>query len=37
MIDVPVVGRARAVLARAEVCGVDVQALRERWKDEQPE
>jgi citrate lyase subunit beta-like protein len=37
MIDVPVVGRARAIVARAEVCGVDVAALREKWKDEQPE
>jgi citrate lyase subunit beta-like protein len=37
MIDVPVVSRAKAIVARAEVCGVDVKALRERWKDEQPE
>jgi citrate lyase subunit beta-like protein len=37
MIDVPVVGRAKAIVMKAEVCGVDVEALREKWKDEQPE
>lgn len=37
MIDVPVVGRAKAVVARADRCGFDVNAVRERWKDQEPE
>lgn len=31
MIDVPVVGRARNIVATAEKCGMDVQDLREKW------
>ncbi|KAG8164765.1 hypothetical protein KVR01_005040 [Diaporthe batatas] len=37
MIDAPVVGRAKAVVARAERSGFDVGAVRERWKDQKPE
>lgn len=37
MIDVPVVGKARAVVRKAELCGVDVGALREKWRDQEPE
>lgn len=37
MIDAPVSGKARAIVAKAEVCGIDVQALRERFKDEEPQ
>lgn len=37
MIDAPVVGRAKAVVARAERCGFDVGGVRERWKDQEPE
>jgi citrate lyase subunit beta-like protein len=37
MIDAPVVGRAKAVIARADRCGFDVNAVRERWKDQEPE
>lgn len=37
MIDAPVVGRAKAVVARAERCGFDVHAVRETWKDQEPE
>lgn len=37
MIDAPVSGKARAVLAQAERCGFDVGALREKWKDQEPE
>jgi citrate lyase subunit beta-like protein len=37
MIDAPVVGRARAVVARAERCGFDVNGVRETWKDQEPE
>jgi len=35
MIDVPVVGKAKAIVARAEVCGIDVSALKEKFKDEE--
>ncbi|KAG8665132.1 uncharacterized protein FPOAC1_013110 [Fusarium poae] len=37
MIDVPVVKRAEAVVAKAEACGMDVQSLRDTWKDLQPQ
>lgn len=37
MIDVPVVRKARAVVARAARCGFDVEAMRERWKGQEPE
>ncbi|KAH7060655.1 Pyruvate/Phosphoenolpyruvate kinase-like domain-containing protein [Macrophomina phaseolina] len=37
MIDAPVVGKARAIVRKAEVCGFDVQALREKWKGQEPE
>jgi citrate lyase subunit beta-like protein len=37
MIDVPVVKRAQAVVAKAEACDMDVQSLRETWKDLRPE
>lgn len=37
MIDVPVVGKAKAIVAKAEVCGFDVQALMEKFKDEEPQ
>ena len=37
MIDVPVVKKARAVLARAELCEMDLDAVRDKWKDQEPE
>nr|OQO30555.1 hypothetical protein B0A51_01181 [Rachicladosporium sp. CCFEE 5018] len=37
MIDVPVVGKAKAIVARAEVCGIDVKGLQEKHKDEEPQ
>ena len=37
MIDAPVVGKAKRLVSRAEACGIDVNALRERWKDQEPE
>ncbi len=37
MIDVPVVGKAKAIVARAEVCGMDVKGLQERFNDEEPQ
>lgn len=37
MIDVPVVGKAKAIVAKAEVCGIDVEAMREKHKGEEPQ
>jgi len=37
MIDMPVVGKAKATVKRAELCGVDVGAVREKWKHQEPE
>lgn len=37
MIDVPVVGKAKAIVAKAEVCGFDVATMQERYKDEEPQ
>jgi citrate lyase subunit beta-like protein len=37
MIDAPVVGKAKAVVKRAELCGIDVDAAREKWKQQEPE
>ncbi|KAM7194342.1 beta subunit of citrate lyase [Rhypophila sp. PSN 637] len=37
MIDAPVSGKARAVLAKADRCGFDISSLREKWKHQEPE
>lgn len=37
MIDKPVVGKSHAVLARAKACDVNIDAVREKWKDQEPE
>ena len=37
MIDAPVVGKAKAVVEKAEKCGIDVRALRNKWKEQEPE
>lgn len=37
MIDVPVVGKAKATVKRAEMCGIDVGAVKGKWKDQEPE
>ncbi|KAF1959313.1 citrate lyase [Byssothecium circinans] len=37
MIDVPVVKKARSVLDRARLCEINVEAVRERWRDQEPE
>jgi citrate lyase subunit beta-like protein len=37
MIDAPVTGKARAIVRRAEVCGLNVDGLRRKWKDQEPE
>ncbi|KAF2452705.1 citrate lyase-like protein subunit beta [Lineolata rhizophorae] len=37
MIDKPVVGKAKAVVERATVCGVNVEGVMEKWKGQEPE
>jgi citrate lyase subunit beta-like protein len=37
MIDVPVAEKAKAIVRRAEACGLDVSSLREQWKGQEPE
>lgn len=37
MIDVPVVRKARDVVDKAKRCGIDVEAVEEKWKDQEPE
>ena len=37
MIDVPVVGKAIGVVNKAEACGFDVAAMKEKWSDQEPE
>lgn len=37
MIDIPVVGKAKALVKKAEACGYSVAELREKWKDQDPE
>ncbi|OAX79065.1 hypothetical protein ACJ72_06616, partial [Emergomyces africanus] len=37
MIDVPVVERAKEIVRKAELCGVDVAALREKFAGEKPQ
>jgi citrate lyase subunit beta-like protein len=37
MIDAPVVGQAKAIVRKAELCGFDVEGLRSKWIDQEPE
>lgn len=37
MIDLPVVGKAKATVKRAELCGFNVDLIREKWKHQEPE
>jgi len=37
MIDAPVVGKAKATVKRAELCGIDLNSIREKWNDQEPE
>ncbi|GAO16101.1 hypothetical protein UVI_02039960 [Ustilaginoidea virens] len=37
MVDAPVVGKAQAIASKAQQCGFDIDALRRKWKDEEPE
>ena len=37
MIDVPVVGKAMGIFTKAQACGIDVDAVRQKWSDQEPE
>ncbi|KAF2875034.1 Pyruvate/Phosphoenolpyruvate kinase-like domain-containing protein [Massariosphaeria phaeospora] len=37
MIDKPVVGKSKAVLKRADACGIDTSAVKEKWREQEPE
>lgn len=37
MIDAPVSGKAKAIVAKAEKCRMDVKSLQNKWKDQEPE
>ncbi|KAJ2971291.1 hypothetical protein NQ176_g7764 [Zarea fungicola] len=37
MIDAPVSGKARSIVAKAVQCGIDVESLQTKWKDQEPE
>jgi citrate lyase subunit beta-like protein len=37
MVDAPVVGKAHDILAKAGRCGLDVERLRSKWRDQRPE
>ncbi|RYP78509.1 hypothetical protein DL771_000462 [Monosporascus sp. 5C6A] len=37
MIDAPATGKARAMVEKARRCGLDVDGLRQKWKDQEPE
>lgn len=37
MIDRPVVGKAESLVRKAELCGMDVGSLRDKWKTQEPE
>ena len=37
MIDVPVVGKAKSIVSKAEACGFKVDDIRTKWKDQEPE
>lgn len=37
MIDVPVVGKAKALVKKAELCGIEVDEVRSKWAHQEPE
>ena len=37
MIDVPVVGKAHSIVAKAKQCGFDIDELKTKWKNQEPE
>jgi citrate lyase subunit beta-like protein len=36
MIDAPVVGKAKAIVSRAEKCGIDIARMMKIWAEEEP-
>ena len=37
MIDAPVIGKAKSIVARAGACGFDVAKLMDKWSHQEPE
>ena len=37
MIDVPVVRKANSLINKAHACGFDIEAVRNQWRDQEPE
>lgn len=37
MIDVPVVGKAKATVKKAELCGFNIDEIRSKWAEQEPE
>ncbi|KAM5485832.1 hypothetical protein MaudMau93_005276 [Microsporum audouinii] len=37
MIDIPVAEKARAIVKKAELCGFDVDGMKDKWKDQEPQ
>lgn len=37
MIDAPVIGKAKSLVDRARACGMDTEAVREKWQHQEPE
>ncbi|MCJ1479061.1 hypothetical protein MMC13_007745 [Lambiella insularis] len=37
MIDAPVVGKAKATVSRAAMCGINVEAIKKKWSEQEPE
>ncbi len=37
MIDAPVVGKAKSIVGKAKMCGIDVDTVEEKWKGQEPE
>lgn len=37
MIDAPVMGKAKSLLDRAQACGMEVEAVNQKWQDQEPE
>lgn len=37
MIDAPVMGKAKSLLDRAQACGMDVEAVNQKWQGQEPE
>lgn len=37
MIDAPVIGKAKSIVGKAAVCGMDVKTAQEKWSSQEPE